>query len=246
MMPLELKQGNGGHGHQNGHRKDTLKPRGNHLRHLPECATVIRDVNETKDTIVVTIDFGDECVGKNGKVRSGKIIMTRIGKLYWTGSTTATTTFEDYFVDGNQVLGSKTTLGIINDAGNRQFTTNIDGQLILADDAGTITWNGTRIREVVEGSDTRMKRDDVIHVTGSSSGVSADGSVFSSEIVEPLVRIHEEGCHRHYVSGIVHIIRGADTEITINYGDGTCDNLAEVTTNGVTEVVELGKRKRRL
>jgi hypothetical protein len=241
FAPLELKAGNG---HQNRH-KDTLRPRGPNMRHLAECATIIRDINATRDTMIVTIDFGEECISENGKVRSGKIIMTRFGHLYWTGSTTSTITFEDYFVDGNQILGSKIKEGIINDAGNRQHTTTVIGEMILADDAGTVTWNANRVREVIEGSDTRNKRDDKVQVTGSSSGVSADGSVYSSVIVEPLIRIHEEGCWKHYVSGIVFTTKGADTEITIDYGDGTCDNLAEVTTNGVTETIELGKRKPR-
>lgn len=229
---------------RNGTRTDSLRAHGNHMRRLSDCVIMTRELNETNDTVTMIIDYGDECEGLDGKIRSGRIIITRTGRMYWDGTTQSVVTFDNYIVDGKQVSGTKTKTGIINDAGNRQHTIVIVGQIILADNAGTISWNANRTREVVVGSDTRAKFDDVIHITGSSSGVTADGSVFTSEIIEPLVRIHEEGCYRFYVAGITRITRGADTEIIINYGDGTCDNLAEITTNGITETVELNKRRK--
>lgn len=227
-----------------GFRHDTLQAHGDYMRRLSDCVIMTRDLNETEDQVTMTINYGSEgCEGLDGKIRSGKIIITRSGNMYWDGNTSSVITFENYFVDGNQVLGTKTITGSINNAGNRLHQVIINGQIILADEVGTINWEAERTREVVEGSDTHIKSDDVIHITGFSSGTSSDGSIFSSEIIDPLVRIHELGCLGYYVSGIVNITRGADTQIVINYGDGTCDNLAEVTTNGVTEIVELNRRR---
>lgn len=230
---------------RNGTRTDTLIAHGNHMRRLSDCVIMTRELNESNDTVTMIIDYGEGCEGLDGKIRSGRIIIIRTGRMYWDGTTQSEVTFDNYIIDGKQVSGTKTKIGFINDAGNRQHNIVVVGQIILAENAGTISWNANRTREVVVGSDTRFKLDDVIHVTGSSSGVTADGSVFTSEIIEPLVRIHEEGCYRFYVAGITHITRGADTEITINYGDGTCDNLAEITTNGITETVELNDRRGR-
>ncbi len=215
---------------------------GNRFMRMGECATVTNIT--TSGSTVTTIDFGTEgCAGEDGRVRQGKMIMTRTGN-YWDGEVQMTYEFENYFVNGNQMTGAKTVTGYINDAGNRQMNMVDNGSIILADGAGTITRTAQRTREVIEGSDTRNKQDDVIKVTGSSAGICATGETFTSQITSPLIRKNTEDCNHFYVQGIVNIVKADGTEITIDYGDGTCDNLAEITTNGVTEIVELqGHRK---
>lgn len=230
-----------GHAYRNRHQYDTLTLNGRALIRLSECVTITREINDAKDTMIMIIDFGDEnCLGADDRERKGKIIITRYGGQIWDGGYKIINTFENYYVNNNQVSGTKTINGYINTEENRVQEMTDNGSVILADKGGTITWSAVRNREVVEGSDTRIKLDDIIHITGNSSGTDAEGNTFTSQITEPLVRIHELGCYRNPVSGIVNILRSSDTEITINYGDGTCDNLAEVTTNGVTEVIELG------
>lgn len=244
----QLKSGgNGnhrGHGYHHHRYHDTLTLHGRNLFRLSECVTITREINDAKDTMIMVIDFGEEnCLGADDKERRGKIIITRYGNHYWDGGVEITNTFDNYFVNDNQVIGTKTINGFINDEGFRVHNIVDNGSIILADEAGTITWLATRTRTVVEGSDTRFKMDDVVEITGTSSGSDSEGNTFSSEITTPLVRIHEIGCHRHPVSGVVEILRSPDTVISIDFGDGTCDNLAEVTTNGVTEIIELGKRR---
>lgn len=208
---------------------------------LNQCATITREFVD--NSIVVTINFGEEnCEGPDGKLRRGKIIITRTGR-YWDGAVRVVYTFDNFFVNNNQLLGTKEFTGYINDDGNRASSMIIDGSIILADDAGTITWESERHRVVVEGSGTRIKSDDRIEITGFSNGVNAAGETFSSEIIEPLVRIYQQGCFRFYVAGIVKILKANGTEVVINYGDGTCDNLAEVTIDGVTQIIELGTRR---
>lgn len=207
---------------------------------LSDCVTVTRVFSGTTRT--TTIDFGAaNCEGPDGKLRRGKIIIVRTG-FYFTGPVTATYTFENYFVDDNQLTGTKTYSGAFNEDRTYTSTFVTDGSIILADGSGTILWHSEKTRFISEGADTWGFADNKVEVTGFSNGVTADGAAFSSEIVEPLVRIYQESCFRFYVSGIVNIHKADGTEITIDYGDGTCDNLAEVTINGVTEVIELGTR----
>lgn len=208
------------------------------------CATITRDVTFVDGVlnVIVTIDFGEEnCEGNDGKLRRGKIIITRTGS-FWRTSVTATYRFENYFVDNNQLIGEKTYTGAFNEDLTYTSTFNTTGQIILADSAGTITWNSTRTRVITEGASTWGFADNRVEVTGSSYGTLSDGTTFTSEITEPLVRIYQDGCFRFYVSGIVEISKADGTQISINYGDGTCDNLAEVTINGVTNVITLGTR----
>ncbi|HAG15286.1 MAG TPA: hypothetical protein DCG69_02020 [Bacteroidales bacterium] len=207
---------------------------------LSDCVTVTRVFSGTTRT--TTIDFGAaNCEGPDGKLRRGKIIIVRTG-FYFAGPVTATYTFENYFVDDNQLTGTKTYSGAFNEDRTYTSTFVTDGSIILADGSGTILWHSEKTRFISEGADTWGFADNKVEVTGFSNGVTADGAAFSSEIAEPLVRIYQESCFRFYVSGIVNIHKADGTEITIDYGDGTCDNLAEVTINGVTEVIELGTR----
>lgn len=216
---------------------------GHRYMRMGECAVVTRVF--TNESTTTTVDFGEEgCTGQDGRLRQGKIIMVKNGN-YFEGESTMTYTFENYYVNGNQLTGTKTVTGYINAEGNRQMDMVDNGTVILADGAGTITRTAQRTREVIEGSDTRSKQDDVIKVTGSAAGVCATGETFTSEITSPLIRDNREACSRFYVQGIVEIVKGDGTEITINYGDGTCDNLAEITTNGETEIVELQGHRRK-
>ena len=214
---------------------------GNYNR-LSPCATVTRVYGD--DTVSVTIDFGEEnCLCNDGRERRGKIYINHYGHYWGEGDVEIIYSFEDYFVDDNQLTGTKHVLRTINNAGNRQSDVVVDGAMILSDNQGTITWYAERTREVVEGSDTHYKYDDVIEVTGSSHGTLANGTNIISEITTPLVRINEPGCYRYFVSGVRSIIIGDQPEITIDYGDGTCDNLAEITQNGVTKIVEIRRRR---
>ena len=221
--------------------KSATDVNGNYNR-LSPCATVTRVYGN--DTISVTIDFGEEnCLCNDGRERRGKIYINHYGYYWGEGGVEIIYSFEDYFVDDNQLTGTKHVLRAINDAGNRQSDVVVDGAMILSDNQGTITWYAERIREVVKGSDTHYKYDDVIEVTGSSHGTLANGIDITGEITTPLVRINEPGCFRYFVSGVRVIIIGDQPEITIDYGDGTCDNLAEITQNGVTKIVEIRRRK---
>ncbi|MDA3952880.1 MAG: hypothetical protein PF485_04480 [Bacteroidales bacterium] len=214
---------------------------GNYNR-LSPCATVTRVYGQ--DTVSVTIDFGEvNCLCNDGRERRGKIYINHYGYYWGEGGVEIIYSFEDYFVDDNQLIGTKHVYRHINDAGNRQSDVVVDGAMILSDDQGTITWYAERTREVVEGSDTHYKSDDVIEVTGSSYGTLADGTDIISEITTPLIRINEPGCYRYFVSGVRVINIGDEPEIIIDYGDGTCDNLAEITQDGVTRIVEIRRRR---
>lgn len=213
---------------------------GNYNR-LSPCATVTRVYGQ--DTIFVTIDFGDEnCLCNDGRYRRGKIYVNHYGYYWGEGGVEIIYSFDNYFVDDNQLTGVKYVLRTINEEENRQSDVLVDGAMILPDDAGIITWHAERTREVIEGSDTHFKYDDVIEVTGSSYGTLADGTDITCEITSPLIRINEPGCFRYFIEGVRYIVKGEE-EIIIDYGDGTCDNLADITKDGETRTVEIRRRR---
>jgi len=208
---------------------------------LSPCANVTRIYEE--DSVFVTIDFGEEnCLCNDGRQRRGKIYINHYGCYWGDGEAEIEFSFDNYFVDDNQILGNKYVYRFINEYQHRISEIISDGSIILAEDAGTITWHAERVREAIEGSETHYKYDDVIEITGTSNSTLADGTEITCEITTPLVRDNKEGCFRYIVSGVREILKGEE-EIIIDYGDGTCDNLAEITRDGVTEIIEIKRRR---
>ncbi len=203
---------------------------------LSDCATVTFDT--TVFPRVLTIDFGDtNCLGNDGRYRRGKIIITFTGR-YWHPGTIITTTFDEYYVNDNQVEGTKVvTNNGFNDSGNMNWDVAVNGVITLADGGGTISWNSQRNREWIDGIQTPYNRwDNIYLITGQATGQRANGLHWTRQITSPL-RI-ELAC-RFIVSGTVEINPEGKPVRILDFGDGTCDNLATVTVNGNTYTIHL-------
>jgi hypothetical protein len=199
------------------------------------CATIWLDT--TVDVHTIIIDFGDEnCLCNDGRYRRGKILVSFTGR-YWHPGTVITTGFDNYFVNDNQVDGTKvvTNMGP-NDSGHPVFNIDVTGVIYLDNDGGTLSWNSERTREMVEGYDTHTRWDDVYLITGNANGIRPNGITWDTEIVNPLRR--ELVC-RFIVSGTVNITpQGLSTRI-FDFGDGECDNIATITIEGATYTIYL-------
>jgi hypothetical protein len=88
----------------------------------------------------------------------------------------------------------------------------------------------------VEGYETRRIRDDVYLIDGSADGIRPSGITWEREIVNALRK--EMNC-RWIVSGTVEITPEDRPTRILDYGDGTCDNIATVIINGVTYTITL-------
>lgn len=202
---------------------------------LGPCATVTLDTTVSPRELI--IDFGDEnCLCNDGKYRRGKIIISFTGR-YRRPGTVITTGFDNYFVNDNNVDGTKvvTNMGL-NDSGHLYYNISVTGVIYKALDGGTLSWNSTRVREWVEGADTRKRRDDVYLITGDGNGIRPNGKTWEIEIINAL-RI-ELNC-RWIVSGSVEIRPQGHSTRLLDYGDGTCDNIATVIIDGVTYTIFL-------
>lgn len=197
------------------------------------CATVTHDSTSSPRKII--IDFGTaNCLCRDGKNRRGKIIVTYNGR-YRNMGTVITTTFDNYFVNDNQIMGTRvvTNMGP-NTLGQPTFTVVVNGSIILSGGRGTITHNANRTRTWVAGYTTPMVADDAYTIEGSTKTVGTKGDSFEATIRTAL-RV-EVSCS-NIVSGIVDFTRTGRTNRTssINYGNGACDRLAVLTLpNGRT------------
>jgi hypothetical protein len=202
------------------------------------CATI------TVDTVTspkkITVNFGSfNCTCNDGRTRRGSLEFSFTGK-YRDSLTLITVTPQNYFVNDNQVAGSKTiTNKGHNSANHLVYEIHSNLQIIKAGGAGNISWQSVRYREWTAGESTISWNDDIYSITGTASGMSAGGSTFSSNIITPLIRNMSFACRRHFVSGILeHTPTGRATR-SIDFGTGTCDNQATVTINGVVYTITL-------
>jgi hypothetical protein len=205
---------------------------------LSSCATIAFDTIASAKT--VTVNFGTtNCQGNDGRNRRGVLIISFTGR-YRDSLTVITVTPQNYFVDDNQVMGSKT---IINKGHNAAqhlvYEINANIQIIKANAAGTISWQSTRQREWISGESTYAWSDDIYSITGSAFGTTANGNTFTSNITSPLIRNMAIGCRRHFTKGILEHTPGGKATRYIDYGNGSCDNQAMVTINGIVYSITL-------
>jgi hypothetical protein len=195
---------------------------------LSGCVTVTVDTVSSPRKI--TIDFGaTNCLCVDGRNRRGKIIATYNGK-YKDSGTVIGISLDHYFVNDNQVKGTKTiTNKVKNVQGNLIYEVDVNGQVVKANNKGTITWISLRQREWMAGANTPLYiLDDVYGITGTANGTNASGNAYAITITQALVR--KMNC-KWFESGIVTLVPEGLPAVTLNYGSSGCDANAVVTIN---------------
>lgn len=189
------------------------------------------------------IDFGTGVTNKKGDntiTRSGKIIISRSGDSV---AKTEIVTFENYYVNGIQIEGTKTRESTFSNGTGTSKTNVTNGKITLAD--GSIAdWSSTKQRNSTITLDADNKPlSGTITTEGSSSVKFMDGSVlYSNTITTPIIEDIACGRGRHSpVSGTLSTTYKIDT-VAIDFGDGSCANTTlTVTINGVTSSKTIGR-----
>jgi hypothetical protein len=199
---------------------------------------VLATLDTTASLWILTIDFGSSnCKCWDSIYRRGKIICSFTGP-YWAPGTVMTYTFDNYFVNDNQVLGVKTVTNKgFNSSNHLWWEIHEDGSIIKANNGGTITWISTRQLEWAEGMGTLgIWWDDVYQLTGEAHGVNSSGADYVYNITTPLVK--KLYC-QWIVSGVLTLQVTGSPLITMDYGAGTCDHNAVIIINGQTYPITL-------
>ncbi len=205
---------------------------------LSACSVITYDTLAAAKTI--TVNFGaTNCLCNDGRNRRGSIIINFTGR-YRDSNTVITVTPQSYFVNDNQVTGSKTITNKGHNAANHLvYDINANITIIKASGAGTVTWQSTRQREWILGESTPQWNDDIYSITGSANGTTSGGTSFTSVITSPLIRNMSFGCRRHFTQGTLEHTPGGKATRYIDFGNGTCDDQATVTINGTTYTITL-------
>lgn len=211
---------------------------------LPICATITTVL--TADTFTKTIDFGTQgCVLPNGNIVKGKIIIS-FSKNLTTPIRTISYKLEGFYHNNKLVEGSKTITHEVKtsdlSATLHPVTTHAIDIKITYPDGKVYTRIGTRVREMVEGFATITDwEDNVFKVWGYHITTFPNGSKYTCTIQKSQPLLLKMSCKMPFpVSGLVEIVKNGAIA-TLDYGNGDCDKLATITSNGVAKEILLRK-----
>ncbi|GAB3582952.1 hypothetical protein [Hymenobacter daeguensis] len=194
------------------------------------CAT--RTYNATTKTL--TIDFGPtNCLCPDGRYRRGQIVVVFTTDVL-NRRAGAVVTRQNYFVNDNQHTATRT----FTDTGAGSFTVDVtNASIIRANNGGTHSWTANWTFTRTAGYNTPAVSDDVYSVTGSASGTNRRNVSYTTTVQTPLVKRGD--CFKYYVSGVISITNSNNKTMTLDYGNGACDNTATVSVNGRTRTITL-------
>lgn len=188
------------------------------------CAALTRSGSKGDGSL--RVDFGSGCTDPRGNVRTGAIVVTHDGSWNEAGSQW-TITFDDYTINGIKIEGTRTVKVISVTDDLTTYEVRLTG--------GKITWPDGRVatREVERRREHERNENNILDrliIYGTAQGTFRNGRGYSIEILERL--IYRRACAAEGViipvSG-VKLIKHGERELTVDYGDGTCDNVVILT-----------------
>jgi hypothetical protein len=186
----------------------------------------------------LTIDYGpDGVTGPHGHVRKGKLIIDMTAPWYEAASV-RTVTHENFYIDDVLVEGTVTVVNQGPNPSSQMVWERVVSDRKLTFPSGkTITWDANQTITQLEGGQTpQLRSDDVWSISGTSDGINRAGKDFSGATTEALV--FRFNCP-WIVSGAFSLTVDGVT-ISIDYGDGLCNNAAILTLpDGSTKEIRI-------
>ena len=197
------------------------------------CATITHTEN-ANGSFTIIVDYGVDGCKEYGTLIKGKIIDT----FSFKNSLTYKTIYEGISYDSM----------VINGTISGTFTLHVN-EKDLSDYAHSSSWKEDLIVSIVNGESYKIKsdfseeyKDDKLVMKGSYEGQESNGDAFSFVISSPLV--HDFSCYEEDVFVPVQGIESCtynDEVFNIDYGSGTCDNIATIIENGKGYEIDLAK-----
>jgi hypothetical protein len=200
------------------------------------CPTLI--VNFTTPPYSITLDWGTECTGIDGVKRTGKIDVSLNGMMT-IANNVATMKIENYVSDNKKITGTVKITSAGPNPGNGwpRYDFTSEGKIEFADKSIiSFKYDGVTLQQ--EGTTTpTVLADDVWRTeVHSASGINQDGTTWTAKSVGAMIK---KGDCKWYNSGIYEITPSKGDKITIDFGNGTCDNKAKMTKGSVTTEITL-------
>jgi hypothetical protein len=213
-------------------------------QYIDSTATTIITIKTAGPTITIdkpdtiypktfTLDYGTTGTTlANGNIVKGKIIAF-VNTDMKLNNSIRKISLVDFSENGDSIKGSKTITYMRNNLLQLPYWSINVKDTVTRPDGSKIFWNSKRQRVLSGNNNTPLiYSDDIYSISGTSEGVSANGTPFGLEIRNnyPLVI---GGNWPFYIRGITSLtIKNGN--IAIDYGNGTKDKAASVIVNGQT------------
>ena len=195
---------------------------------IGDCADITITPNDSTYPKTITIDFGNGCLGRDGKFRSGAIIIHLTAPLRRPGSV-VTITFRNYYVNRVHLEGSKVISNLSHPPTHKWSVQVVGGKVTFPSGRG-YSYQSIKVKTQVAGMDTRIVRDDVYEITGRSQTEFNNGLTITLNTETALVK--KVACP--WISDGKLKIKINDRVLFLDYGfpaGGQCDNKALLTWN---------------
>jgi hypothetical protein len=194
---------------------------------LPPCAVITITGNFPAKNI--KIDFGTGCMSFNGVFRKGVVNILLADSLRNT-SCIATVTFDNYFVNGYKKEGTITwTNTTVQGSNTRSWTRTVANGKITASNGNYWLHTANLTFTQIIGASTPLNiTDDVYEITGTRTVTNPKGKTRTSTTQTALQK--KTAC-ANIDKGILSV-QGPNHTAIIDFGDGTCDNVATISIDG--------------
>jgi hypothetical protein len=211
------------------------------------CATVSEYVDNDGNNVTV-YDYGENGCDEWGSLIKGKItyIWSQNADTYFSkviyenysaygmtmnGYSEYSYTFDDMIIEGN---GDSTT-----------YTINWSGSSSCIEDIEMLSDNGETFLYTGNYSSAWDEKSFTVHEGEYSYKNITKGYEFTYRVTQELYYNYECSWEIYVptrgVEQIIYKDAGVNDEFVTDYGEGTCDNLATITENGVTYTVDFGE-----
>ena len=199
---------------------------------IPSCMKITVSTGFYPKTITIVFDSINGC-DKEGVIFKGTINATISGP-YKTPGTVVNVTFHNLFVNGNKVEGQKTITNMgRNDSNKLVYTVEVKNGIITTLN-GQIKYTATKTWTWLKGESTTTISDDVYELEGNADGYNIDNLHFKAKTISPL--IIQMNCRWKLVSGKMEIDPDSGENMTIDYGNGTCDDKAILKIGNLADI----------
>jgi len=195
---------------------------------IGDCAEITITPNDSTYPKTITIDFGNGCLGRDGKFRSGAIIVHLTAPLRRSGSV-VTITISNYYVNRVHLEGTKT-ISNLSDPPLHKWRVEVVGGKVTFPTGRGYSYQSIKTKTQVDGMDTRIVLDDVYEITGRSQTEFNSGLTITLNTETPLIK--KVACP--WISDGKLKIKINDRVLYLDYGfptGGQCDNKALLTWN---------------
>lgn len=177
--------------------------------------------------VTFQIDFGTGCLSNDGlSLRTG-IIKIKCAKRWSKYGNPVTIDLQNYKVNNVTYSGQIITTRVDSVTLTTQV---INGH--CTDGSWNIDYTCTKTIKQIGGFSTKnIEADDVISITGNSSGKNRENRNFSTNITNALIK--KSNC-KFITSGSLDLTPDGLKTRTVDFGNGTCDDDATFTVNGQT------------